>query len=542
MNRTTSCVCGCLAAGLLMLSGSPAWAQTALGDGTALDRNLQVGSGGKNTRVRDINQQIRFNNAIVTGNAAFGRSFRGDTPYSAAGDFRGSLGSNDLFQFRRDSAVSTVYGSGLRGTDALRYQFALSTGQALPSYLGAAPGVVERSGARDNRYRSGTGELSALRSTSEFISAQSLRPTVIGTLRSETGGEVVTASPLAGINFPVEQQTGEQDRSPGTGVGGVGSEPPGTTMRRPGLSGLEATSVSGRDFLSSVQMHAAPSNAIQSRNAGHDRVLNKYRAGFERDARAETEADAQEPTRAETKAELRDRSREVRWDEELQRIQELLRSQQEMRDSETGEGDIADDELISERALRAIRGAGERLETLVPEGKERTLFAENLKAGQELMEQGRYFDAEAAFARAIAADAGDPLGLIGRVHAQLGAGLYVSAALNLRRVYQRHPELAGMTYAPELAPSKPRIDAIERHLRDQMSMQDSGLGRDAPLLLGYLGHISGNDALRADGINEFANQVPFDNTGDRALAELLRGVWVVEDRGETDGADDSEDR
>ena len=136
-------------ASLLALGGA-AFGQNALGDGRVLDNNLRQGSGGVNTRVRSVEAQIRFNNAIVTGNAGFGRSFRGDVGYLASNDFRASLGSNDLYNFRRDSTASAITGSGIRGTDALQYQVSLATGQTVPSFLDrpiSNAGVVQRSGA-----------------------------------------------------------------------------------------------------------------------------------------------------------------------------------------------------------------------------------------------------------------------------------------------------------------------------------------------------------------------------------------------------------
>src|SRR5437762_1643352 len=60
----------------------------------ALDRNLQVGSGGVNTPTRpDFNTEVRMRNAIITGNAPGGVSFRGDVGYRAPGEFLGRLGT-----------------------------------------------------------------------------------------------------------------------------------------------------------------------------------------------------------------------------------------------------------------------------------------------------------------------------------------------------------------------------------------------------------------------------------------------------------------
>ncbi|MEK6702118.1 MAG: hypothetical protein AABZ53_07635, partial [Planctomycetota bacterium] len=199
--------------GLVVSCGvaAPAVAQNALGDGRGLDRNssrypqTQLPKGG-----RDFAAEVRFRNAIVTGNAPNGMSFRGSAGYSDAGDFRGKLGSDDLYNYRRDSYFSGLSGQGIRGTDALQYQFALTTGSSAPTGL-AGSLDLSRSGARtsqqraivrdraaEDRERSGSG--SWLRSPSAFEADRTLQPTSLGYRRTKDGGqESITASTLLGV-------------------------------------------------------------------------------------------------------------------------------------------------------------------------------------------------------------------------------------------------------------------------------------------------------------------------------------------------------
>ncbi|MEM1424462.1 MAG: hypothetical protein AAGH64_10725 [Planctomycetota bacterium] len=115
---------------LLALSGlalgavSRAHAQNALGDGTALDSNLRVGSGGRNPVTQDFRRELAYRNAIVTGNVAGGRAFRGDVGYSAAYDFRGETGSDDLFEFQRDAFFSGLATRGISGISAIQSSLA----------------------------------------------------------------------------------------------------------------------------------------------------------------------------------------------------------------------------------------------------------------------------------------------------------------------------------------------------------------------------------------------------------------------------------
>ena len=93
----------CLTASLL--AGLPlphAIGQNELGDGTALDRNPQIGSGGINPLRRG--QDYSLGNDIITGNVTGAGFFRDDVGYGAPGEFMDELGSDDLFRFRARSA------------------------------------------------------------------------------------------------------------------------------------------------------------------------------------------------------------------------------------------------------------------------------------------------------------------------------------------------------------------------------------------------------------------------------------------------------
>src|SRR4051812_9661530 len=95
-----------LALGMLSISATKSvHAQNALGSGDALDRNLGVGSSGRNPSAAV--QNYRDRNLLITGDVVGGRGFRGSVGYTAESDFRGRLGSNDTFQFRADSAISS---------------------------------------------------------------------------------------------------------------------------------------------------------------------------------------------------------------------------------------------------------------------------------------------------------------------------------------------------------------------------------------------------------------------------------------------------
>jgi|GEM_PF-7128620 len=103
---------------------------TSVGTGqNAIDNNLQVGSGGRNSAQPTYN--YNSGNDVVTGNVSGGRQFRGNVGYRATGEFRGNAGSNELFQFRANTTPNQgpayipsqpVYRSatGTRGEDVSR--------------------------------------------------------------------------------------------------------------------------------------------------------------------------------------------------------------------------------------------------------------------------------------------------------------------------------------------------------------------------------------------------------------------------------------
>lgn len=79
---------------------------SSLGEGRALDRNLQVGSGYVNPPVGLPDYRIR--NDLVTGNVPGLGYFRDTIGYRAPGEFRGRLSDDTLFRFRAVSSGPTV--------------------------------------------------------------------------------------------------------------------------------------------------------------------------------------------------------------------------------------------------------------------------------------------------------------------------------------------------------------------------------------------------------------------------------------------------
>jgi hypothetical protein len=187
------------------LAITPAQGQTQVQGGAAHDSNQQVGSGGYNRAGERVDYRAR--NLLITGNVGGGRAFQGAVNYSADGSFQGSLGSDSLFNFRRDSIYSAPNAGGYnyrasqvgdrvvvsRPSDSL-VGFRVNNGIGLSTRTTYDPGsgVVT--------FRQSGGGLVAI---SGFNDIDSLRNTgsSLGLVRTPSGLASVNASPLTGIRY-----------------------------------------------------------------------------------------------------------------------------------------------------------------------------------------------------------------------------------------------------------------------------------------------------------------------------------------------------
>lgn len=422
----------------LMLTGvfaaalaSSAGAQNALGDGSALDANRQVGSDGKNRPVRNLEAEIRFRNAIVTGNAPGGLSFRGDVGYSAPGEFQGELSTDTLFEFRRDSLYSGLANYGIRGTEALQHQFALTTGSKPPTDLSGSLAILRAGGGSEADLMrkdpfdpsvETTGEsLWTLRSTSAFTSGRALQPVLLS-VGDIGGGRVISfnASPLR--------------------------------------------AVWGEQFDLSVP--AAPAttpaaNAQAPNRNGYADIMERLEAYNARLASPDPEATPQT------------------WHE---RVRQML---DQMYGTEEGGAPPA---TPPADALQLLREAPGTISALVPrDTTAEDFYTRQMKTAQEHLIADRYFTAEEWFTRALATRPGDEMAQVGRIQAELGAGLLLSAATNLRTLFREHPELIGAKYGDDLQPTPERRVELAAVLTEHIDT-DSVMATESALLLAYMGY------------------------------------------------------
>lgn len=514
-----------------------------------LDRSLQKGSGGMNAPRSDYSQELRLRNAIVTGNAPGGLSFRGDVGYRAVGEFFGSLGSNETFSFRRDSYYSGLGGMGIRGTDALQYQFAMTTGNTPPPGFTGLP-VLSRSGTSvtgQNAARAGgervgvpgetTGvsvakpdpmepggdvrglSLMSLRSPASFMSTRGLGPTAVGRVTGEDGQSVgMTASGLRGISYDADL---------------------GVTKKPEQKGVLDALNQSVTDKPLDSKLNEKIDDKAGAPKSSYDDLMMRLKAAGDGNTGDVKDKDGKGGTT--------DKSSDGRvkagrtWQEQLDELRKQLGDPKNGREKNPGApkpGDTPDakdkkDEGINPATLDVIRGAGTKIEILALPGYD--AYASHMKSAQECMAQGQYFFAEERFTAALAIKSGDPMAAIGRVHAQLGASMFLSAGINLRALFTEHPEVSALKYSTELTPPPDRMRTLIERLSEQAEAKDAKR-RDSALLMAYLAYQLGDEKIMKRGLEIMATG-PETKPGDKVegpdqlqkLSKMLSGVWMKPD-------------
>jgi hypothetical protein len=114
---------------------------------------------------------------------------------------------------------------------------------------------------------------------------------------------------------------------------------------------------------------------------------------------------------------------------------------------------------------------------------------------------------------------GNPLLELARANAQIGAGLYLSAALTLQRTFTKNVEVIDARFKPELLPNRTRLEFSVISIRERLERGHDVEGYG--ISLAYIGHQLG-DALI---INEGLAYVKGDEQGD-LFGSLLRGIWL----------------
>ncbi len=556
---------------LAALAGQAA-AQNALGDGRGLDRNLLSGSAGRNAAGTDIASELRFRNALVTGNVPAGFSFRGDVGYRAPDDFTAATGTNEIFDFQRDSLYSALgrLNPTLRNVDALRYQMRLSTGGQTDDAWGLP--IVNRPAAGETvgRYRAQQaaeqGDFTnlgfdpfelrpgALRSVSNYITTQALAPRVLAQGEGQTPeGKPITmfavATPLRGVAMqerpdymrPVSENLRAANRVSGL-LSDLAQAPtavsdrvePGRALYDQILDRLRNPLETGDD-VEKPGAHPPGSRPVEA-----DDPMLKARSGLlPQPAGSEDEAPAPQqgtppgapgapggPGAGQASGgAVGNLTIEQRLEQISKGLELSAPVERKNKSDFAPEAPKSLEELVAE-AKNVLGEAPPKVATLAPPTlSSEAILSDHMQRGQQRLAEQRWFDAEESFTAALRIAPGDPIAAIGRVNAQIGAGMFLSAAVNLQQLFRGYPEMINIRYDEKLLPRTERLTRIREQLRDRI-LESTELGRSSAILLAYLGYQYGdtqdmNDAFRA------IKRITRDR-GDLAdpLYEVLEAVWM----------------
>ena len=547
------------------------WAQTigagqATGSGNALDANPQLGSGGANAGSIPVDFNAR--NLLVTGSVPGGRGFRGSVGYTADTDFRARTGSDDNYMFRANSAFSSP---AFVSSPVARDRFLIGQGLGVFEYRRESTPTTQSDMSADQpdsrlrldrvnaqmSFGRGNWDIGADRT---IISTQSAKGDplryVISPLRGLQIENLTDPFARAGLSV-YERARARQDMVTGlatmddytglrTGMSLQTPDPRRIDKRLKGDSAAERLRVRGlpKSYLDIVE---------EINKAGETPKTDGGAPAAEAKTMLDQIREAMEPLRTRRPGDARldgTKSDTTKLDTTKPDATKPDGTQPDATGSDgtrldgtkPSTGQLGSDSLVSpdgaprsgeaereaarvkqrgiqisvDDAARILRH-GKKVESLSVDDKRRV--DELIRQGETALRDGDYFRAERRFDQAQSLAADNPLVEAGIAHAQLGAGLYLSASLTLRNLFTAFPELIDAKYDRALLPAQDRLDRGVALMRQRIDRGDDAPGYG--LLLAYIGHQTGDQAMVAEGLKAVGGNESLD-----ASRKLLEGVWL----------------
>jgi len=557
-----------LAATAAVVCASAAAGQDALGSGNALDAGLDTRSP---VNAPVAQQRFRDRNLLITNDVLSGRGFRGSVGYTAADSFRGQAGSDDLYGFRSDAALSNVNFINF-GNTYERFRFGQNLG--ILEYRRASAGTTMRSVKEGVRRPAQLVERQLIAdqytqaSSLSSLSRQAVEPSTIGGYVNSAGNSVfLISSSLGGVQARPLGQMGQAlglssfDHARIRQDVASGNEEALTELGLPfrrSYEDLQVASLRRQDEPLDARIE---SQAAQGVTSGH-RVGEQVEPEFEQIRTRVAERFLRERGTALAEAGEGTEDEVATLEEEMEWLRQRLadsrafaaarepeetpaRPHRERRLGPAGQlsrfgGEDPDEkernrrpgarlreraaaEAAAERDGRSvvefglILRHGERIDRLATDDPSR--FNELLSSAEDHLRDGRYFWAERHFNRALRFTPGHPLATAGLAHAQIGAGLYRSAAIALRSLFIHQPEMIDARFDREIIPNDARLlralETLQTRTRATRGLAETGF------LYAYVGRLLGRPEVIAEGLLVMDKSDP----GDEFTA-LLRAVWL----------------
>ncbi len=133
-----------------------------------------------------------------------------------------------------------------------------------------------------------------------------------------------------------------------------------------------------------------------------------------------------------------------------------------------------------------------------------TPFDELMLKAERMLNQEKYFEAADEYQAALVLQPKNPLALVGRGHAQLGAGLYESAAWDLKYLFTNKPELTSLRYQLGQFMAVKRQEELLKNLMTLTVKKDAG--NTASFLYCYLCYQTGREDLMKQELDRWGNR------------------------------------
>jgi hypothetical protein len=543
--------------------------------GRGMDANPQVGTGGSN---RPIQGYVPINgNEVITGNVSGLRYFHAPVGTVSPNEFRAPLGTSSLNSFSRTSAGGGASNNALGQSYYLPSSitaggqggfYASPTGSGFDSQLvprsvinpatpasrlgpdvsvGGSGFAVERTPVVQPPTPGTPGALLTsplfTMRTLETSSGVEASPGQNGPGIVRTAGSTQnTGTPQEGMRPLNQGQTGQETGSPQGGTFGTGQNTngqPGTNNQGQDETGAAIPGQRDSRITGMTQDRTVRNTQPQDtrvRSTYTDLLTELRKSEAEARARAEGNeavAGGQQPgTPRAPGARGREGSRSPGTNvlvdnNDRDPLTGLPRPGARSRGATTRPG-----AALSARGLENLPTstltAGTRVRELPSlvspnRGGQASAFNVLMARAESQLKESKYLDAAATYEQALLANPENALALVGKAHAELGAGAYQSAAFDLKFVYTRNPQMVGVRYNMATFINAQRQDFLIRDLT-ALAQNSKEMNNTASFLLCYLYYQTGRRQQLNAQLTRWGDATGHDN-----WQGVLKRAWLTEE-------------
>ena len=506
----------------------------------ALDAGLQVGSKGNAAAKQE---DFRSRNLVVTGDVAAGRGFRGSVGYTAEGDFRGATGGDANVDFRRNSALSNpALATGAVGAGASFSigRDSVSSLEYRRDFVGPGSSGTAASATSRDKDRQRLDRLSTRLSSSEIRALEGeSTPMARYQGREEDDQGVLSVSEVRGVKRERDRDKLTSERL---------SLYEAARLRedlRTGLLRMDAVRArSSNPFVVSAPTDAVTTSSVReppkptrtdttrlddASASQYGRIIREIEENWrKRGERPETPDGVPPQSDVSQMRAAYDRLRRDLGAEDddappsdasAAGAVKVKRAAKDVAKTEDERFTVGGVKLSLDDYAMLLKH-GERLDSFGEEGGDR--INELLAQGQRAMREGNSFTAEKRFEVALLMKPNDPRALAGLLHCQISANLAGSAAITLRTLFARHPEMMDVQYGEQVLPRQDRIERTMANVKERLGRSKTPV--DDGLLLAYLGRLVGDADTMRTGLAAVQG-TPEDDT----LRQLLERLWLAPD-------------